>query len=309
MDKAKKQHYVPQFLLRHFGAGKKSKAKVWVLDKQNVKTYRASVRDVGHENRFYEYHGEHGDLELEGLLSIIDGHGARVVRDIVKSGKLPQSQDDRITLSYILAVQMLRTPSIRKDMENIREIIVRKFGPDVVARPGERPVGDFGPDDDRFSSLNMIRQAPEFASVLRAKSWILCRAPAAVPFIVSDNPIARHNMVERPGRGTLGLMNEGIEIYMPLSTNYIIHLICPKSVAAALATPELEGQYSPALKNDTPIQYVPENAEFVNSLQVVWAERFVFARELGHLKMPLDMLRTNPELRYGPGVRQRLEDA
>ena len=57
MTKPKKQHYVPQFLLRNFAIGQKSKAKLWVLDKRKGNVYQSSVHDVAHENLFYGYHG------------------------------------------------------------------------------------------------------------------------------------------------------------------------------------------------------------------------------------------------------------
>ena len=115
-------------------------------------------------------------------------------------------------------------------------------------------------------------------------------------------------MVDRGPRGNLGLRNEGIEVYMPLSPKFAIHAICPKLANVALLTPELASRYSQALQNGTPILHAPENAEFANSLQVIWAERFVYAKEQEHLEIPIDMLRTNPELKDGPGVRQRPED-
>jgi hypothetical protein len=62
--------------------------------------------------------------------------------------------------------------------------------------------------------------------------------------------------------------------------------------------------YSQALQNGTPILLKPENAEFANSLQVIWPERFVYAREKEHLELPIDMLRTNPELKQGASVSQ-----
>jgi hypothetical protein len=46
--------------------------------------------------------------------------------------------------------------------------------------------------------------------------------------------------------------------------------------------------------------YAPENAEFANSPQVIWAERFVYDKEQEHLEIPIDMLRTNPELMDWP---------
>jgi hypothetical protein len=88
MTKPKKQHYTPQFLLRNFSKGKKNKAKVWVLDKRDGNTYQSAVKDVGHENYFYEYHGEFGDVELESLMQKIDDKGAQVIAKIKKEEKL-----------------------------------------------------------------------------------------------------------------------------------------------------------------------------------------------------------------------------
>lgn len=44
-----------------------------------------------------------------------------------------------------------------------------------------------------------------------------------------------------------------------------------------------------AFKNGTPIVYEPENIEFINSLQVIWAERFVYAKERAHLERNMSM--------------------
>jgi len=154
-----------------------------------------------------------------------------------------------------------------------------------------------------------IQNVPEFAKLLQTKAWMLSEAPKQYPFIIGDCPVARHNMVGRWGRGNLGLNNEGIELHMPLSPRYSIHIICPTLAGAALRHPVLGDKYMDAIENGNPVCLQPENVEFVNSKQVIWAERFVFGRERAHMEMPLDMLRTNPELMDGPGVRQRLEDA
>lgn len=309
MTKTKKQHYIPQFLLRNFSKGRKSKAKVWVLDKRNGRTYLASVKNVGHENFFYEYHGESGDHELEELMQKIDSIGSGIIAGINNHERLPDSSEDFVWLTYFVAAQMMRTPMTRNDMENFRQLIINTWGKDIRAHPDDpKTLGEYGPEDAKANSLKILSDVPEFAKLLHEKVWSLCEAPSSMPFIISDNPVVRHNMVDRGPRGNLGLRNEGIEVYMPLSPKFAIHAICPKLANAALLTPELAPRYSQALQNGKPILHAPENAEFANSLQVIWAERFVYAKEQEHLEMPIDMLRTNPELKDGPGVRQRPED-
>jgi len=306
--KPKKQHYVPQFLLRNFATGRKNKAKIWVLDKKTETVYPASIKDVAHENFFYEYHGDAGHLEYENLMQKIDSIGGRIIGDITSKGTLPGSAEDRSWLSYYIAAQMIRTPTTRGDMENFRQIVIKAWGKDIKAHPDDpKTIGEYGPEDAKASSLQLLKDVPAFAKLLQEKVWFLCEASPSMPYIVSDNPVVRHNMIDPGPRGNLGLKNDGIEVYMPLSPKFAIHATCKKLAAAVLVTPELSSTFTRALVENKPIQYKPENIEFANSLQVIWAERFIFAKEQWHLDMPLDMLHTNPELKGGPGVRQKPE--
>lgn len=52
-NKNKRQHYVPQFYLREFSCDIKKK-KIWVHNKNNNKSKRDQIREVGQENFFYE---------------------------------------------------------------------------------------------------------------------------------------------------------------------------------------------------------------------------------------------------------------
>lgn len=305
--RTKKQHYVPQFLLRHFASGSRKNPKIWVLDKNTKEARLQSVRDTAHENAFYEVSNPDGKrVSFEQLMERIDSVGARIVRQINESGRLALSPEDRVWLSYVVACQMTRTPMMRKDMDNLRQMIIDKWGPDVRAEGDERTVGECGPEDSKLSSLVTLEEdVPEFAKILQGKAWFLAVAPAQHSFIISDNPVTRHNMLKRPGRGNLGLNNRGIEIYMPLSTRFSLCIVCPFLADATCRTHPLKSEYVRAFEDGSPVAMLPENVVFANSRQVIWAERWVFGRDRGDLDLPLDMLRTNPELMEGPGVRQR----
>lgn len=305
MTKPKKQHYVPQFLLRNFAFGKKQKAKLWVLDKQTATVFHSSVRDIAHENLFYEYCGEAGTYDFEGVMEKLDSKAAGIIQDVIASSTLPRIGPNYIWLSYYVIAQMLRTPVIRKDMDNFRELIIHKFGSEMSLEGDPKPVSDYGPEDSKLSSIQLLRDVPKLAKILQEKVWVLCVAPETAPYIIADNPVSKHNMIDRGMRGNLGLKNDGIELYMPLSPRLSIHMMCPKIATAALLTPDLGERYSGAMTDKEPVCILPENVEFMNSLQVIWAERFVYARHREHLEMPLDMLKTNPELRDGTGVRQK----
>ncbi len=305
MTKTKKQHYVPQFLLRNFAVGKKLKAKLWVLDKRNSSVFVASVNDVAHENMFYNYRAGDVSHDFEPVMAKLDSKAAVIIRDVIKTTKVPRMGEDFVWLSYYVAAQMLRTPMIRKDMDNFRERIVHKWGRKVVIDGDSKPLAEYGPEDSKASSIGLLRDIPDFAKLLQEKVWILCEPSTGISYIIGDNPIARHNMIDRGPRGNLGLKNDGIELYTPLSPKLTLHMMCPKMAAAALHTPQLAKVYSDAIRNNKPISMKPENVDFANSLQVIWAERFVYARNRQHLEIPLDMLKTNPELRDGNHVKYK----
>jgi hypothetical protein len=309
MARTKKQHYVPQFLLRHFSESAARKPKVWTLDKGTKEVRLSSVRDVAHENYFYECDDDDGTrLELEDLMTVNDSTGARIIAKILNSNSLRITPEEHVDLAYFVACQMSRVPKIRKDLESFRELIIQKWGPHVCAEGDVKPVGEYGPEDDKLGSLRFLQDVPEFAKILMSKVWMLSEAPRGCAFIIGDNPVTRHNMVDRSPRGNLGLENEAIEVYMPLSPRLSFQIICPLLAGATCLTPDLASEYMAAMGNGSPVKLKPENVEFANSLQVIWAERFVFGRKQTDLDMPLDMLRTNPELMDGPGVRQRPED-
>jgi len=309
MTAPKKQHYVPQFLLKNFSAGKKGKEQVWVLDKLTEKIYRTSITNAGHENYFYEYHGDDGDIELEDLMQKMDSIGAEIIQSSIEKAQFPSDPKDRVWLAYFVALQMLRTPVTRKEMENFRNLLIHKWGADIrVDSADKRTVGEYGGEDDKFSSLTVIDGVPEFAKLLQEKVWVLTQAPEGMPYIISDNPVSRHNMIERPGRGNLGLTSYGIELHMPISNHLSLHVICPELASRIPSCSELASHFERAVKEGLPIFHAPENAEFVNSLQVQQSERFIYAKKRGHLDIALDMINTNPELKSGPGIRQRPGD-
>ena len=79
----KKQHYIPQFLLKKFAIVRKKRAEVFVLDKQSGQKFRASVQDIAHENYFYKATSTDGHkVALEDFMAMEDGKGAAIINEI-----------------------------------------------------------------------------------------------------------------------------------------------------------------------------------------------------------------------------------
>src|SRR2546430_212813 len=106
MSTPKKQHFVPQFLLKNFAHGKNNKQRLWVFDKKRCVSYQSSVRDTAHENQFYEGRNLDGaEIEAEGLTQYVDGIGASALREVVEQQRLPLNGVPFVSLSYFVAAQ------------------------------------------------------------------------------------------------------------------------------------------------------------------------------------------------------------
>jgi hypothetical protein len=294
--KTKKQHYVPQFLLRKFSVGRKSKAKIWVYDKSKGKRFRASVRDIGHENSFYEATASDGRaIEAESLSEHIDDRGSKAIELVLKRGALPIQSREMVDLSYFVAFQMLRTPDVRGGMDYLRQQIIEKWGPDIRAEGDDRPVGDYTYEDSRFSSIMSLQDTPEFAKILQGKIHFLTECPPGKSFLISDTPVVKHNYLDYGHRGSLGIGQKGIHVFLPLSSKYCLEYVCPE-MADRLTETEY-GQCMLMKQNlGLPWQCMPENVEFVNSLQVIQSERWVYSQENEDLDLVEEMINEHQDL-------------
>ncbi len=79
----KKHHYVPQYLLKNFGFGKKH-SQIYAFDKTKSQSYKSSIINTGSENYFncFEYEGK--NINFEEVFQDIDGLGSAVIKKIVE---------------------------------------------------------------------------------------------------------------------------------------------------------------------------------------------------------------------------------
>ena len=133
--------------------------------------------------------------------------------------------------------------------------------------------------------------------MLLRKTGILFSTPTD-SFYISDTPVALHNMQDTGPYGNLGLMVPGIEIYMPISARYVLGLLCPTLIATLCAHP----RFRAAVDEHSPIQCDDDNVTFYNSLQVRYAERFVFSK-VQNFELVARMIRDHPEYRSGLRIR------
>lgn len=319
MTIAKVQHYVPQFLLRNFGNCKKDQ--VWVYDKASNRSFASNTKNIASESRFYDFEYQGQPLTLETWLSELEGHARSVIRFILEADTLATLSDEQKgILASFLSVQLTRTKTFREEWNAFPRMLRERFNSasEKVA-PGsqaEELIRDLTENQAKEETAKITFDAPAtYASYFLDKDWVLAATTRKHPFLLSDNPLTRQNMVDRPHRGNLGLKTPGIEIYFPLSPTRALAMWCPtvtelihrsalsavvraESSAAAL-DPEGVVAMSESLLNRTPVQYAVDNVENFNSLQVIWSERYVFSHA-NDFHLAKAMLGEHPNLKKGP---------
>jgi hypothetical protein len=156
-------------------------------------------------------------------------------------------------------------------------------------------VGQPEAEEIRLAALKIITRARRFVPSLLAKVWVVAKAPPDSCLYSSDNPLARYNAVQYPGRGNLGLDCRGIQVHLPISSRLDFWMVCP----SLLAESALEDVA--AIRRGGPVPLHPANVEHLNALQVGQAERYVFSCN-GDFALVREMLRDHPDLQSGPRV-------
>lgn len=318
MTIAKVQHYVPQFLLRNFGNGKKDQ--VWVFDKSSNRSFPSNTKNVASESRFYDFKSEGQQLSIEPWLSEMEKQAKLVISAILEADSLSTlAHEQKQVLASFLAVQFTRTKTFREEWNAFPRMLREHFekNGDQVApgSPVEELLREIPENDLKEQTARIVFSAPAtYAAHFLNKDWVLAATSKKHSFLLSDNPLTRQNMTDRPLRGNLGLATPGIEIYLPLSPTRALAMWCPtltdlvhrraQSLSGGqwpgdISDPEGAIALSDSLLKGTPVQYSPANVENFNSLQVALSERYIFST-LNDFHLAKTMLGEYPNLRQGP---------
>lgn len=314
MTLAKVQHYVPQFLLRNFGRGKKDQ--LWVFDKSNDRSFFTNAKNVASESRFYDFELDGETISLEPILTKIESVAKHVVEKILSEDTLGVlGEEERAQLAIFCSIQMARTRTFREQWLSFPRMLrekLEKHGEKVAeGSQAEQLIQDLTENEVKAESGSFMLKAPEmFAEHFLSKHWILAATDAKHPFLISDNPLTRQNMIERPLRGNLGLTVPGIEIYLPLAPTRALGMWCPSLTVPILereaelqkGAPGYAEALADAIRTGNPLLYTHENVENFNSLQVWQAERYVFSSK-EDFALAHDMVTSNDRLRAGPRMR------
>jgi Protein of unknown function (DUF4238) len=189
----KRQHCVPQFLLRHF-AGEKEK--FYVFDKAKGSVFESTPGAVIAESWFYDFVDGKGEPQtFEYILGQHESVIASLFASIIDRQSIAHlTKMDRLNIAQFVAVLQYRVQAVRQRLKSLHDGIQR-----VLEERGFDG-GDVAPkltdQDLQHASLGQMRGAIQNGMVLAKRWWMLQRAPDPTPFWISDNPVAMVNYLE-----------------------------------------------------------------------------------------------------------------
>ena len=310
-NQAKIQHYVPKFILKNFGTGKK--CRVYVFDKRQEKVFTTNVKNAAAEQGFYELDVKGVTYTIEPSLSDIEGEASKILQTIIKKKSLAGLSDgNKRKVSEFVAVQFARVNRIRQsigEMNRLLEEKLRNLGADPTQVKGFDYLSG---KDIKAISLDILLHYHNYVPHIFETS-------KRNPFYISDNPVTLQNMYDFSPRGNLGLAVKGIEIYLPISSTLTLGMFCPSYEASLHALyqnnaflisrgiPEIKppkgtkgwiDEFMKGIDTGTVVSTVKENVVNLNSLQIAYSSRFIYA-STDDFDLVRCMIKEDPRLKEG----------
>jgi hypothetical protein len=293
MSMVKKQHYVPRFYLKYFT---NTDSKVFVYDKHNDKVFETAVDNIACENYFYDSDKFESDILeeqfLEKFYSSIESEFAPFYFDFIsKIGSQAEfeiSKEDKNAFSNFLAFQIERTKEYREISSQLTftlkdQLLERGVSEQQLTNWGF-DINNIDPKDLHIESILLggeMRQI--FSEIFEQHIWILCENNTNLPFITSDNPIAKIANVQNEHRSYGGFASKGIEIIFPLNSKYLL-AICEREFFKKLEV----------IENKRLIINDVDQIKYYNILEITESYRQVFSCE-NYFKNIAELKKIYPE--------------
>lgn len=214
----KKQHYVPQFYLKNFSLRENRKSiRLFNIDANKI-VLEASIKDQAYKKYFYDK-----DNEIENKLNDLETQASAIIAKIVNGSHVPtRGSADHLWILTFATTMRSRTQYAKDEEDEFAD----KFWKQIFSK------------DDRYKDdLNLYKFKSENA-VLGRLGTTLVNLPICFDlnykvlenftkdgFITSDNPVIFYNQfmeIKKAIGGGSGLGIKGLQIFLPLSPNYMI---------------------------------------------------------------------------------------
>ncbi len=251
MGQQRRDHYIPQFLLRQFAQVNKPQM-LFRLDLNANMVRPAQVRTEAQRNGLYTIPPDAAEQigmdprELERCFQSIESRAAPALKRLVTPG-LPFGEQDRIDLAFLLAAQLVRTPRRRAWRQNLQRPMMdawlqMRIGDTDLIRDAyfaDREVPDAevaAKQQELFAEVEAGNLRIEMDDgvaavahaivgidalmlpVLNETRWVLARTPKHARLVLGDDPAVLFDPTPKlPGAGNGPLSSDNSETVLPVS--------------------------------------------------------------------------------------------
>lgn len=280
MSKVKVEHYVPRFYLSKFTIDGKGKS-VYCYDKVLSKSFVCAMEDVAREKYFYDTMP--GDGNVEKTLAELESKIVVAYRKLISvKDILKLNLNEREYLATFAIVQEFRTMEWRAALKDLSLQTKHRLSKYKLSDKLKTELEEVSkPDFHKELQLKFLMGTSEFIEMLFGMKWILIENRTKMPFWTSDHPVSRYNPIDKSPLGNLGLLCEGIQMYLPLTPSLSL---CFCDLVNYFTFP------------DRMIADKVENVVFQNSLQVRSSMRSIYSCN-DDFSLAKEILEEHPDLR------------
>lgn len=240
-QRTKRQHFVPQCLLRNFGEPPEHRFSIYDEARDS---FRADVKPS--QEFFQNFFYDRGN-EIERLLDKEVEAPAAPALACLARGEVPQDLASREAVARFLTVQLGRTPAARRTTKKWIQQSMRALVTPLLEANGwdaaEAEKLSFEYDDERaWTALGLSHDFYSWPLILDLE-WRVLENKTDAPFLLSDHPVAMYNRYlwdSHDPRAT-SLTASGAQILLPVSHSRTLFLfdsnvyLVPGQEASALA--------------------------------------------------------------------------
>jgi len=244
---AGRRHWVPAFALEPFATPPERDGSFYELDTKSGKPSRTTPESTTLQPGGHDAGRPTPDVALAAFLTAIEAHGEDAARAFL-ADPFRLTEEDRLTLSYFLALQYLRTPAALTHtmaasqalMELLfalefadegefrrtyRDAVDAKAGDDEIDGLRRRMEGELELDDLEGQAFRLVlKAADDVAVTIASMEWHVMQATED-EFITSDRPMALHDPAPAfPWSGHALASSPKAETTFPLSPEHMLFL-------------------------------------------------------------------------------------
>lgn len=240
----RQHHYVPQVLLAGFTADGKKTGKLHIVDLVRRKTYPSTPEETAKEKDYNLIEVEGVDpLAIEsGLLATeIEGPAGPALEQVRRGGVA--TDDDRVRLLSLMAMQELRGPSRREAFDEFTTRVMRQMMAAVTSSDemfeAQKRMHPELEGVSREEALDWAKhtklqnsptghlqaQLPSFSPILdllAQRSWTVLIAPKGTDLVCTDNPVAIIPAGTRPVEAPRGFASPDAPVVMPVGRQHAL---------------------------------------------------------------------------------------